>query len=307
VHCDRDRRVTCNTCGQVRPACKASAAVAAGAEPPDRCTTQDTAQDSQASHWAAASAASEESPTNDSVATKTFHTRPHEQHAAAAIISQPGFVDFAALSRRIFGTDGSASGAVPQSDSCTYEAAPTACRDAVSQPSAVPAAQVTAQTLSDRPDVPVQHQDSRIYEVAPALPKGQEARTASIDRKHCKRHVTANDAHAGLPSEASKQQPASTRHGQAGASAQPLVVVNVPRRRQQHGAAADGEFAQRTVPSTYAADYHQQMPTSDDEHSGNATDGDRTTDSDADLRRRHWAAERHRSWQQCASTAVGYG
>ena len=296
-------RATCNTCGQARPARKASAAVAVTAQPPESCATQARLE---APHRIEAGTLDACSLPSDPAASSAFQSRQDERHTAAAVPAQPGFVDFAALSRRIFGTESSASNAVPPAESRTYEAAPAASCDAVSPNSTAQAGQCTAQTASTWPDTQAQRRNSRTYEVAQALPAGRGGRTISNAQKDgCQHDLTCN-ADVGVPTVASGRQPARPRQHQAEAPPKPSVVLTAPPRSYGHGSVAEMQSASRTVPSARAADCHQPMPTSDEEYSGNATDGDRTTDSDVELRRRHRVAGRHRSWQQSARTAVGY-
>ena len=154
------RRVTCNTCGQAKCTTEAGPTLASVGS----ATGSKAAECKSARHSVA-----EAAPVMPGSSTcPSIDTEP-AQPAPPSVILQPGFVDFAALSRRIFSTEAGAAEAEPPAEpparSRTYEVAAAVMPEATVQHSAVQTAVGEAQT-SPAASTPQQHLQCRTYEAA---------------------------------------------------------------------------------------------------------------------------------------------
>ena len=232
------------------------------------------------------------------------HTRQVERRAGPEVPMQPGFVDFAALSRRIFGLE--TSGTASQEISRTYEAAPAVAGGTTSRHSLGPPAQGTFQTLSTGADPQAQHRNSRTYEVAQVPPECRAGGTSSrIRQQGMQPAIEHNIAKAGVAAIQRRPPlpPPPLMHHVAEVVAHPSPASQAARVGQQQETMAKTQLVQQTKPSMSAAGYHRAL-TSEDDNSGSATEGDRATDTDAGVRWRHQTAGRRRARQQSTSTAV---
>ena len=275
-----ERRVICNTCGQA----KATAA----ATPAPACVASSVA-DSRAVLYSSPIGSVDAAPSMSEVAASEASTvRGLERHAAADA-AQPGFVDFAALSRRIFATSAAASDAQPLPESRTYDAAAAADTTAIKMESGRPPAKGGAQNLASATSLS-QRPKNCTYEAAAALTESFDDGTGSTARQ---RTTAAGGSHARNIPEA-RLSAAKPRTENSWKPAKLSGVAPVSATKHQLGARARHVTTQ---PEASAA--RQRGTATIPRHLATSEDDNSATDSDADVLR----ARRSRQRPECASVS----
>ena len=270
------RRATCNTCRQPKLTREAGAHVAS-------CKAATSSRAAENNAAGAASVAG--SPTLSGTDIE------QAQPAPARASLQPGFVDFAALSRRIFGSPTGATEADPPASSCTYEAAAAAMPEATTELSAVHAAAGDAQSSPAASSQP-QRSQSRTYEAAALHSAGdidEVASTASHQTAALALTDSITRAHADIP--APVRVPAPIRN-KIPSHVESATVPHKHRRgaaRTQQPAAQPGALSARTSGPAAAA---PALPAATSEEDNS------TTNSDTD------GSRRRRSHQQPTASPV---
>ena len=253
-----ERRVTCNTCGRAKPAGKAKPTASAAA---------DSVAGLHGTTLSSTDAAASASPEGTA---KECIVGANEQRGAVPVAVQPGFVDFAALSRRILGSSTVASDIQTLAGSRTYEAA------AAAMPTAA-IVRSTAQTVSSEANTfaaaitQSQLPESRTYEAARVLPESDGGATPGA-----RQQTTAAGCSRVRSTTVARQSPPPPRALINGLAVEHVNAVIVPVHKLQRTAKPQQqrtEDSPATQPRDRAA-ASQHPTTSEDDNCATDTDTD---------------------------------